>query len=286
MKSKKHEEKWDLEIKPSTALLNINIKELFQYRDLVLMMIRRDFVAFYKQTILGPIWFFLQPILTTFMYLIIFGRVANLSTDDTPPILFYLAGVTCWNYFSEVLTKTSDTFIANANIFGKVYFPRLVIPVSIVISNMIRLGIQLFLFLLVWLYYLLATDSLHPNWDALILLPFLILLMAGLGLGCGIIFSSITTRYRDMRFLLQFGVQLFMFATPIVYPLAIAPEKYKFLLLLNPFTAIIETFRYGFLGHGVFSWIYLSVSTIITLIILALGLIFFNKVEKTFIDTV
>ncbi len=259
---------------------------MWRYRDLLLLLVRRDFVAYYKQTILGPIWFFLQPLLTTAMYFFIFFKVAKLSTDDVPPLLFYLAGVTVWNYFSESLTKTSDTFIANAAIFGKVYFPRLVIPISIVVSNLMRLGIQFMLFLVFWLYYLLATNTVHPHWDAMLLLPVLIFLMAGLALGLGIIFSSLTTKYRDLRFLLGFGIQLMMFATPVVYPLSLASEKYKWLLVANPFTAIIETFRYAFLGKGEFNWMYLGYSALVTIIILLIGTLIFNKVEKTFMDTV
>ena len=286
MSVKNESDHWDLIIEPKNSLLRLNLLDVWQYRDLIILLVKRDFVSFYKQTILGPIWFFLQPVLTTLMYLLIFHMVANLSTDSIPPILFYLSGVTCWNYFSEVLLKASDTFIANSNVFGKVYFPRLVMPVSVVISNLIRLGIQLLLFMLVWLYYLISTDLLQPKFEMLALFPFLVLLMAALGIGIGIIFSSITTRYRDMRFLLSFGVQLFMFATPIVYPLSLAPDRFRNFLILNPFTAIIETFRYAFLGQGVFNWYYLMISTGLTLLILLLGIILFNKVEKTFIDTV
>jgi len=262
-------DEWDLVVEPKSSLFKLNFKEVWRYRDLLLLLVRRDFVAYYKQTILGPIWFFLQPLLTTAMYFLIFFKVAKLllttamyfliffkvaklSTDEVPPLLFYLAGVTIWNYFSESLTKTSDTFIANAAIFGKVYFPRLVIPISIVVSNLMRLGIQFILFIVFWLYYLLGTHSVHPHWEAILLLPVLIVLMAGLALGLGIIFSSLTTKYRDLRFLLSFGIQLLMFATPVVYPLSLASEKYKWLLLANPFTAIIETFRYAFLGKGEF----------------------------------
>ena len=277
---------WDLVVEPKSSLFKLNFKEVWRYRDLLLLLVRRDFVAYYKQTILGPIWFFLQPLLTTAMYFFIFFKVAKLSTDDVPPLLFYLAGVTVWNYFYESLTKTSDTFIANAAIFGKVYFPRLVIPISIVVSNLMRLGIQFMLFLVFWLYYLLATNTVHPHWDAMLLLPVLIFLMAGLALGLGIIFSSLTTKYRDLRFLLGFGIQLMMFATPVVYPLSLASEKYKWLLVANPFTAIIETFRYAFLGKGEFNWMYLGYSALVTIIILLIGTLIFNKVEKTFMDTV
>ena len=279
-------DEWDLVVEPKSSLFSLNFKEVWRYKDLLLLMVRRDFVAYYKQTILGPIWFFLQPLLTTAMYFLIFFKVAKLSTDDVPPMLFYLAGVTVWNYFSESLTKTSDTFIANAAIFGKVYFPRLVIPISIVVSNLMRLGIQFMLFLVFWVYYLLATNAIHPHWDAMLLLPILILLMACLSLGLGIIFSSLTTKYRDLRFLLGFGIQLMMFATPVVYPLSLASEKYKWLLVANPFTAIIETFRYAFLGKGKFNWMYLGYSALVTIIILLIGTLIFNKVEKTFMDTV
>ena len=279
-------DEWDLVVEPKSSLFSLNFKEVWRYKDLLLLMVRRDFVAYYKQTILGPIWFFLQPLLTTAMYFLIFFKVAKLSTDDVPPMLFYLAGVTVWNYFSESLTKTSDTFIANAAIFGKVYFPRLVIPISIVVSNLMRLGIQFMLFLVFWVYYLLATNAIHPHWDAMLLLPILILLMACLSLGLGIIFSSITTKYRDLRILLGFRIQLMMFVTAVVYPLSLASEKYKWLLVANPFTAIIETFRYAFLGKGEFNWMYLGYSALVTIIILLIGTLIFNKIEKTFMDTV
>lgn len=279
-------EQWDIVIEPQTSLLNINLKDVWKYRDLLLLMVRRDFVAFYKQTILGPIWFFIQPLLTTAMYFVIFTKVAGIKTDDVPPMLFYLAGVTCWNYFSESLTKTADTFNANASIFGKVYFPRLIIPLSIVVSNLIRLFIQFLLFLALWLYYLATTNLVQPHWNMILLLPFLIILMAALSLGLGIIFSSLTTKYRDLRFLLTFGIQLAMFATPVVYPLSLAPQKYKWLIAANPFTAIIETFRYAFLGKGDFNWIYLGYSAAATVVILFAGIMIFNKVEKNFMDTV
>jgi lipopolysaccharide transport system permease protein len=280
------EQKWTLEIGPRQGVLDINFKELWQYRDLLFLLIRRDFVAFYKQTILGPVWFFIQPLLTTLMYLLIFGRIAGLSTDGVPGILFYFSGTTCWMYFSEALTKTSDTFITNASIFGKVYFPRLVIPLSIVLSNLIRLGIQMVLFLIVWVYYLFFTNEpVHPT-PALLLLPLLILLMVLLSLGLGVIFSSLTTKYRDLRFLLTFGIQLAMFATPVVYPLSMAPQKYKWLIIINPFTGIIETFRYAFLGSGSLSWINLGYSCFATILILFLGVVIFNKVEKSFMDVV
>lgn len=283
------EQKWTIEIGPKRNIFDIDFKEIWHYRDLLVMMVRRDFVAFYKQTILGPVWFFVQPMLTTLTYLIIFGRVADLPTDETPKLIFYLCGVTCWTYISESLTKTSDTFIANANIFGKVYFPRIIIPLSIIISNLIRLGIQMILFLLIWGYYL-AFDSarVHPN-SAVLLLPVLVLLMALLSLALGIIFSSLTTKYRDLRFLLTFGVQLLMFATPVVYPLSLAEKKsefFKWLIMANPYTAIVETFRYAFLGSGTLSWGLLGYSCIATLVVLAIGVVIFNRIEKSFMDIV
>lgn len=282
----KEQQQWDIEIAPERGLFHVDLKAVWKYRDLMMLLVKRDFVAFYKQTILGPIWFFVQPLLTTMMYLLIFGRVAKLSTDGVPGLLFYIAGVTCWNYFSESLTKTSDTFIANANIFGKVYFPRLVIPLSIVLSNLIRLGIQFGLFMLVWGYYLVTDPSIQPQWTMMFILPWLVILMVALSLGLGIIFSSMTTKYRDLRFLLSFGIQLLMFATPVVYPLSLAPEKYRWLIVANPFTPIIETFRYVFTGKGVFDWTYLSYASISTFGILLLGILIFNKVERTFMDTV
>lgn len=279
-------QEWTLEISPRRHLFSLNLKDLWSYRDLLMMMVRRDFVAFYKQTVLGPIWFFIQPLLTTAMYIIIFGRLAKIPIDNVPPLLFYLAGVTCWTYFSESLVKTADTFIANANIFGKVYFPRLIIPLSIVISNLIRLGIQLTLFLVVWAYYVFFSDSDIHVTSAMLLLPLLILLMALLALGLGIIFSSLTTKYRDLRFLLTFGVQLAMFATPIVYPLSLASEGKRWILALNPFTGIVETFRYAFFGVGTFDWGYLGYSCVATFLILCVGVLIFNRVEKNFMDIV
>ncbi len=284
--TQRHNEDWSLVIKPKTGLLEINFRELWRYRDLVLLLVKRDFVSFYKQTILGPIWFLVQPLLTTLMFLLVFGRIAQLPTDGVPAILFYLAGVTCWSYFSEALTKTSETFTANANIFGKVYFPRLIIPLSIVVSAMMRLGVQLILFFAVLGYYIFFTDSdTHLTWAAA-LFPILIIMMGLLGLGLGLIFSALTTKYRDLRFLLTFGVQLLMYATPIVYPLSLAPEKYIWLIVANPFTAIIETFRFGFLGAGAFNPVYFTYSAVATLIILLTGVLIFNKVEKNFMDTV
>ncbi len=280
------EEKWDLEIEPASGLFDINWKEIWQYRDLILLFVRRDIVSTYKQTILGPIWFFVQPILTTITFVVIFGNIAEISTSGVPKILFYLSGITLWNYFQECLMKTSETFISNQNLFGKVYFPRLASPISIVISNLFKFGIQFGLFLAIWLFFLIKPESqITPN-KTILLLPFYILLMSGLGFSSGVLISSLTTKYRDLRFLIQFGVQLMMYATPIVYPLAIAPEKYKWLLLLNPITAVVEAFKYSFLGQGHFSIYSLGYSLIVMIITLFLSILVFNKVEKSFMDTV
>lgn len=278
-------ERWDLVIETKSKWFNLRLGELIRYKDLLFLFVRRDFVALYKQTILGPLWFFLQPIITTITFTVIFGNLAQISTDGLPAILFYLSGITLWNYFSDTLTKTSDTFVTNANIFGKVYFPRMIVPLSVVVSNLIKLGVQMLLFLMAWIYYLATTDLVHPQ-PTLWLIPYLILLMGFLGLGFGIIITSLTTKYRDLKFLVTFGVQLMMYASPIVYPLSIVPEKYKWLILANPVTSIIETFKHAFLGVGEFSWVYLGYSSLFTLVLLIFGLIIFHRVEKSFMDTV
>jgi lipopolysaccharide transport system permease protein len=276
---------WTLIIRPKTGWLDLHLADLWRYRDLVVLFVWRDFVLFYKQTILGPLWFVIQPLLTTLTFTLIFGNIAQLSTDGLPKILFYLSGVTAWNYFSDCLLKTSETFTANSNLFGKVYFPRLAVPVSIVISNLIKFGIQLGLFLGFYFYFLGSGAAIRPTL-ALLLMPPLILLMAGLGLGSGIIVSSLTTRYRDLRFLVQFGAQLLMYSTPVIFPLSKLPPQYRWIMLANPMTPVIETFRYAFLGTGTFSWKLLGISAAATSLILAVGVLLFNKVEKTFMDTV
>jgi len=279
-------ENWDIEIVPSTGLLDISWRELWEYRDLIILFVKRDLTATYKQTILGPIWFFIQPVFTTLMYLVVFGNIANIPTDGMPKILFYLSGITVWNYFQESLIKTSETFITNQSLFGKVYFPRLAAPISIVISGLLKFFIQFVLFLMIWLYYLIQPGyQIHPNFTV-VLLPFYILLMSGLGFGCGILISSLTTRYRDLRFLIQFAIQLLMYATPIVYPLSIVPEKYQWLMVMNPVTNITEALRYSFTGNGHFSCVHLVYSTFFVVIILLVGILIFNKVEKNFMDTI
>lgn len=278
--------KW--EIKPHRSLFDLKLQDIWEYRDLLLLLVRRDFISFYKQTVLGPIWFFIQPALMTITFTFIFGNLAGISTDGLPKPLFYLAGITAWNYFAECLTKTSTVFKDNTNIFGKVYFPRLIMPLSIVISNLVKFSVQFILFLLLMGYYLLIDSSFSPTIYVL-LFPVIILLMASLGLGLGMIISALTTKYRDLAFLVTFGVQLLMYATTVIYPLSEAKlryPEYSWVIECNPMTAIIETFRYGFLGEGSFDWRMLSYSALITFTLLAVGIVIFNKVEKNFVDTV
>ena len=275
---------WDLTINPHSKWYDLRIKEIFKYKDLLFLFVKRDFVSIYKQTILGPLWFFLQPIITAITFTVIFGNLAKISTDGLPQILFYMAGITLWNYFADTLTKTADTFSSNANIFGKVYFPRMIVPLSVVVSNLIKLAIQFLLFLGIWVYFLIQSDLIHPN-KMLVLIPFLIILIGFMALSFGIIISSLTTKYRDLKFLVTFGIQLMMYASPIVYPLSIVPEKYKWIIVANPVTSIIETFKYAFLGVGEFSWLYLGYSTLFTIILFMIGLVIFHRVEKSFMDT-
>ncbi len=281
---------WDLIISSKSKWYDLKLKEILKYIDLLFLFVRRDFVAQYKQTILGPLWFFMQPIFTTITFTIIFGNLAEISTEGLPKPLFYMCGITLWNYFSDTILKTSETFSANAAIFGKVYFPRIIVPLSIVVSNLIKLGIQFLLFVLLWLYYLLMTSnqSIQPNF-ALLLVPILIVLMGFLGLGIGILISSLTTKYRDLKFLVSFGVQLLMYASPIVFPLSLVQEKYpqyELILLANPITSIVETFKYAFLGVGEFNLWHLGYSVLFTFMLFLTSLIIFHKVEKNFMDTV
>jgi lipopolysaccharide transport system permease protein len=279
------EEKWDLIIGPKRHLLDINLKQVYAYRDLLMMFVKRDFVTFYKQTILGPIWFFIQPILTTIIYLVIFGRIAGLSTDGVPQVAFYLAGITIWNYFSETLTTTSNVFITNAAIFGKVYFPRLIMPLSIVVSGLMKFAIQFLLFIIAVLYYTFIQHSIHPNiW--ILATPLLIAMMASLSLGIGMIFSSLTSKYKDLTFLLTFGIQLFMYATPVIYPTSILSPTLKMIMSWNPLTGIFECFRYAFLGAGDFTPSMLVYGAIVIFAILIAGTLIFNKIEKSFTDTI
>jgi lipopolysaccharide transport system permease protein len=276
---------WDLIIEPQSSLLELNLKDVWRYRDLLWLLVKRDFVSFYKQTILGPLWFFIQPLFTTIIFTFIFGKLAGLSTDGLPQPLFYMAGITAWNYFADCLTKTSMVFRDNANIFGKVYFPRLIMPLSIVVSNLVRFAVQMILFFMMLGYYAYYGANFHLN-ATVLLFPVLVLLMALLGLGLGLIITALTTKYRDLAFLITFGVQLMMYATTVIYPLSAAPSAYKWVIELNPMTGIIEAFRYGFLGEGSLTFQTLGYSVIFTLVSLFLGVIIFNKTEKTFVDTV
>ncbi|MGI4806337.1 MAG: ABC transporter permease [Janthinobacterium lividum] len=280
-----HEPDKRWEIKPESSLLDLKIKESIDYKDLLWLLVRRDFISFYKQTVLGPVWFFIQPIFTVLMFSLIFGGVAGISTDHLPKSLFYLAGIVTWNYFSDCLIKTSTVFRDNTMIFGKVYFPRLIMPLSIIFSNLIRFAVQLLLLLLLMLYYYIQGEHFHFT-VFILLFPFLVLLMASLGLGAGMIVSALTTKYRDLAFIVSFGVPLLMYSTTVVYPLSAAPSQYFKFIKYNPMTSIIETFRLGFLGVGNFSWNLLGYSTIVTFSVLIAGVIIFNKVQRSFVDIV
>lgn len=277
-------EKWTDIIQPQRGWLDWRFGELLRARDLIMLFVWRDFVSVYKQTILGPLWYLIQPLLTTLTFTVIFGRIASLSTDGVPDFLFYLAGSVVWAYFADCLNKTSGTFINNSNLFGKVYFPRLAVPVSILLSNLIAFLIQFVLFLAFVLYYWID-GKIMPNLS-IVLLPLYIFIMAGLGLGFGIIISAMTTRYRDLQFLVRFGVQLVMYATPIIYPLSSIPEKYQWMIIANPMTSIVEAFRYSFLGSGSINPMHLLYSLIFMTLTLLIGVALFNRIEATFMDTV
>lgn len=282
---KEPKQMWTEEIKAESSLFAINFREIWHYRDLLFMLVKRDFITFYKQTILGPLWFIVQPLLTTLIFVILFGNIAKLSTDGIPQLAFYLAGITIWNYFSESLTKTSSVFKDNANVFGKVYFPRLIMPLSIVASSLMKFAVQFALFILVVLYYTFVAQSIQPNlW--ILITPVLILLMALFALGVGMIFSSLTTKYKDLTFLLAFGIQLFMYITPVVYPSSALPEKFQILAKINPLSSIFECFRYAYLGTGTFTITDLLISTLVIVFLFFTGVLVFNKIEKSFMDTV
>lgn len=276
---------WTLVIKPKKRLLDLDLKGLWRYRDLWYMYVRRDIVTFYKQTILGPLWFLIQPVLTTIMYMFVFGGLAKISTDGAPQPLFYLSGIMLWNYFSDSFNASSNVFTNNASVFGKVYFPRLVVPLAGLTSNLLKLLIQLVLFILVYIGYRIAGVQL-PIRPALLLFPFLVLLLAFHALSWGLIISSVTSKYRDLKFLVAFGLQLFMYATPIIYPLSAATGRIRTALELNPLTPIFEAFKYGCLGCDTLSWGGLLYSTVFMLVMLFISLIVFNRVERNFMDTV
>ena len=272
-------------IRPKNKLFDVDFKEIWDYRDLFSMFVKRDIITQYKQTILGPTWFFIQPALTTIMYMVVFAGIAGISTDGLPEPLFYLAGIVCWQYFADCLNKTSTTFTTNQAIFGKVYFPRLIVPLSTVASNLVRMGIQILLFVAVYVYYIFQGVSISPN-IYIMLLPVLVLMLAGLSLGFGIIISSMTTKYRDLTILFTFIVQLWMYATPVIYPLSTMSPQRQMIMAINPVTSIIETFKYGTMGVGTFSWGMLSYSMGFMIILLVIGIVVFNKVQRSFMDTV
>jgi len=286
------QENWDIEIKPKEKLLSVDFGELWRYRDLCSLFVRRNIVVQYKQTVLGPLWYLIQPLLTVVMYMVVFGGIAGIPTDGVPQPLFYLAGICMWQYFADCLNKTSNTFVNNAGIFGKVYFPRLVMPLSDVISNLLRFAIQFGLFVMVYVVYAITGSQAHLTWLVL-LFPLLVLVLAGLALGFGILISSMTTKYRDLQILFSFIVQLWLYATPVVYPLSQVAGKTVLgidlytVMALNPVTPLIETFKYAFLGAGSFiGWGWLAYSCGFTLLLLGLGVVVFNKVQKSFMDTV
>ncbi len=283
-------EKWDLIIKPNRSLLEVDLKELWRYRDLLMMFVKRDIVTVYKQTILGPLWFVVQPLLTMLMFMVVFGNIAKISVGTVPPSLFYLAGIIIWTYFSDCFVQTADTFTQNAEIFGKVYFPRLIMPMSKVVSGLIKFFIQLGLFFIVYLYFTFGTvagDVIVFHWEFTWLLPCLVVLMAVLGLGFGLIFSALTTKYRDLKFLLQFGVQLLMYATPVIYPVkSIEGGTLGQIMFYNPLSHIVEAFKKIFLGEGALTIDGMLYSTIFAITTLVLGVLIFNKTERSFVDTV
>ena len=279
-------EKWTLVIQPHGKLWSVDFKEIWRYRDLITLFVKRNIIVQYKQTILGPLWYIIQPVLTVIMNMVVFGGIAKMSTDGIPQPLFYMAGNVCWFYFSDCLNQTSSTFTANQGMFGKVYFPRLVVPISTVLSNLLRFSIQLGLFVAIYLYFVVSGSSACPNWHV-VLLPLFVVMLAGLGLGFGILVSSMTTKYRDLTILFTFIVQLWMYATPIVYPISmVTNETLKTIIMANPMTSIIEAFKYVTLGQGYFSWLALGYSFTFMCILLLLGIVIFNRVQRSFMDTV
>ena len=288
MSTSQQADKWDLIIQSKSSLFDLKLREVWRYRDLLLMFVKRDFISFYKQTVLGPLWIFIQPIFTTLVYTFVFGNLANIGTDGIPQPLFYLCGITAWNYFADCLNKTSTVFSDNSKIFGKVYFPRLIMPLSIVVSNLVRFGVQMGLLIAMMIYFTAQGTSLPWSWD-LLLLPVLILLMAMMGLGIGLIITALTTKYRDLTFLVSFGVSLMMYATTVVYPLSEARARftdYAWIIELNPMTYIIEGFRHVLLGEGVFSLQTLGYSAAVATGLMLVGLLIFNRTERTFVDTI
>ena len=276
---------WKKIIEPKTKLLDLKLNEIVQYKDLIFMFVKRSFKSQYKQTILGPLWFIINPLITSLLFTVVFGGIAGISTDGVPQFLFYMAGNTAWQYFASCLTQTSTTFTANASVFGKVYFPRLTMPISTVIFSALSFLIQFVMLLIFMLYFYVTGQNINPNINVL-LIPVMIIHMAAMGLGFGIIISSLTTKYRDLAILVTFGVQLWMYITPIVYPISTLSDKMKSIIMLNPMAPVVCNFKYALLGSGQMEWGYWGISAVITAIVLFIGIIIFNRVEKTFMDTV
>lgn len=276
---------WDIVVKPQSSFLRLNLAEVWAYKDLIMLMVKRDLTAAYKQTILGPLWMFIQPIFTTLIYTFTFGQ-ANISTDGIPPLLFYLLGQTFWTYFADCLNKTSTTFIANASVFGKVYFPRLVMPLSVILSNLIKLGIQLLLLVIVYLYFSLTNSSITIHWPLLILIPVFIAILGTFGLSLGIMFSSFTTKYRDFTFLLTFAVQLIMFVSCVIFPASMFTGKVHAIMMCNPVASSLEAIRYILTGSGEFSVSYIVAGSVLTVVLLLFSVLIFNRTEKSFMDSV
>ena len=288
MTTRKEKEHWDIVIQPDKKLFSLDLQEVWRYRDLLVMYVKRDIITMYKQTILGPLWYIIQPLFTTIMFMFVFGGIAGIPTDGLPQPLFYMAGILCWNYFSECLTKCSETFNANQHIFGKVYFPRLVVPFSITLSSLLMFIMYFFLFIATYIFYICSGYTPNITWYIL-LVPILVIMLAGLGLGFGLIISSMTTKYRDLRFMISFGVQLWMYITPVIYPLSILKETYPsyvWAIVANPLTSIIETFKIAFLGQGTFEWSYLLYSILFTIMVMFFGMLTFNKVQRSFMDVI
>ncbi|MGE9882932.1 ABC transporter permease [Blautia obeum] len=277
---------YHIHISSKHRMLDLNLREVWQYRDLITLFTKRTFTLTYKQTILGPVWLFLNPLISSVIYAFVFGGIAGIGTDGIPSLLFYMSGNAIWIFFSGCVTKNASTFTANANVFGKVYFPRLTIPISNVLSSVIQFGIQMLMVLVLLIYYVVA-GAVHPHWGAWLLIPLVLIHLGLLGLGCGIIISSLTTKYRDLAILVTFGVQLWMYITPVVYPLSQLGDGWmKTILMINPVTAPVEMFRYALLGQGTIMPGYLAYSWVVTIVVVIIGIMIFNKVEKTFMDTV
>ena len=279
------EQQWKKVIKPKTKMFELNLKEIFEYKDLIFMFVKRNFKMQYKQTILGPLWFIITPLITSVLFTFVFGRIANISTDGAPQFLFYMCGNIIWQYFSTCLTSTSHTFTSNSRLFGKVYFPRLTMPISTVIYSAISFAVQFIIFIGFLVYFIAIGETVKPN-AYMLLLPLFLIHMAAMGMGFGIIISSLTTKYRDLTVLVGFGVQLWMYITPIVYPVSSLTQQAKSIVMLNPIAAVVNNFRFAFLGSGQMEWGYWGISAIITAVILFVGIVIFNRVEKTFMDTV